>query len=255
MVLCVLSLATACSSPAPAPVAPRPAPAPAITDGLGVLKAMHARYAGSWFNTVEIALSNTIYSTNGQQTKSNWREYLAVPGRQRIDYLPLEQKSGVLYVGGRIYSFVNGKQSATQAGWNALGILVADVFAQPVDSTVQQLDSLGFDLSKLRSDYWDGDRVWVIGADTGDSTANQFWIDSDSLVVERVVQRTRQGTRTTVSDVRFTKYSDAGGSPLAHEMTVYRDGRLVLRQDYSDVKVNVALPPELFDPAKFSATR
>lgn len=255
LVLSALALAFACSQPAPPPAAPQPAPAPAVTDGRAVLRAMHARYAGRWFNSVEIALSNTLYSLSGQQSKSSWREYLVVPGRQRIDYLPLEQKSGVLYVGGRIYSFVNGKQNAAQPGWNPLAILVADVYVQPLDSTLRQLDSLGFDLSKVRTDYWDGDRVWVVGADAGDSTSTQFWIDSDSLVVERVVQRTTQGTRTTVSDVRFTKYIDAEGSPLAREMTVYRDGRLVLRQDYSDVKVNVALPPDLFDPSKFSSTR
>lgn len=216
---------------------------------------MHARYAGRWFSSIEIALNNTLYGTDGSQRRSNWRECLAVPGRQRIDYLPLEQGSGVLYVGGRIYSFVNGKQSAMQSGWNPLALLVADIYAQPVDSTLRQLDSLGFDLGKVREDYWDGDRVWVVGAAAGDSTTSQFWIDSDSLVVERVVQRTAQGTRTVTSDVRFARYSDVGGFPIAREMTVYRDGRLILRQDYSDVKVNVALPPELFDPTKFSATR
>ena len=88
---------------------------------------MNTRYAGRWYSSVEIALNNTLYSTDGRQTRSNWRELLGVPGRQRIDYLPLQQQSGVLYVDGRIYSFVNGKQSAAQAGWNPLTMLVADV--------------------------------------------------------------------------------------------------------------------------------
>ncbi len=214
---------------------------------------MHSRYAGRWYSSVEIALSNTLYGTDGRQTRSNWREFLVVPARQRIDYLPLEQQSGVLYVGGRIYSFVNGKQSATQSGRNPLAILVADVYAQPVDTTAHQLDSLGFDLGKLREDFWAGDRVWVIGASAGDSTTTQFWIDRDSLLVERVIQRTSQGARTIVSDVRFARYSDVGGFPIAREMRIYRDGRLLLHQNYSDVKVNVALPPALFDPTKFAS--
>ncbi len=214
---------------------------------------MHARYAGRWYSSIEIALRNTLYSLDGRQTRSNWREFLAVPGRQRIDYLPLEQHSGVLYAGGRIYSFVDGKQNADQPGWNPLTLLVADVYVQPVDTTIRQLDSLGFDLSKVRPDFRDGDRVWVVGGSVGDSTTSQFWIDVDSLLVERVIQRDSRGSRTIVSDVRFDRYSDAGGFPVAKEMTFYRDGRLVLRQDYLDVKVNVALPPALFEPAKFAS--
>lgn len=214
---------------------------------------MNARYAGRWYKSLQIALTNTIHGTDGRQTRSSWREFLSVPGKQRIDYLPLTQRSGVVYTAGRIYSFVDGKPSAQQAGWNALTVLVADVYAQPLDTTVYQLDSLGFDLSKIRKDYWAGEQVWVVGADAGDSTTSQFWIDSDSLIVERVIQRDKRGTRIIVSDVRFAAYSDVGGFPVAREMTVIRDGRLVLRQDYSDVKVNVPLPDELFDPTKFSS--
>ncbi|HEV8364385.1 MAG TPA: hypothetical protein VGQ52_12760 [Gemmatimonadaceae bacterium] len=240
------------ASPPPA-AAPRPA-APAIVDGKGVLRAMHSRYAGRWYTSLQIALTTTLHGTDGRQTRSSWREFLGVPGRQRIDYLPLTQQSGVLYNGGRIYSFVDGKRSAEQAGWNPLTLLVADVYAQAVDTTIRQLDSLGFDLSKVRAGYYGGDRVWIVGAAAaGDTTSSQFWIDSDSLIVERVIQRDVRGTRTIVSDVRFSAYSDVAGFPVAREMTVYRDGRLVLRQDYSDVKVNVPLPAELFDPAKFSS--
>ena len=146
----------------PAP-APSPAAEPAIADGAGLLRAMHARYAGRWYSSIEIALNNTLFALDGRQTRSNWREFLGVPGSQRIDYLPLEQQSGVLYTGGRVYSFVNGKQNANQAGWNPLAVLVADVYAQPVDTTIRQLDSLGFDLSRVRLDFWLGDRVWVVG--------------------------------------------------------------------------------------------
>ena len=214
---------------------------------------MNSRYAGKWYSSLTISLRNALYSTDGRQTQSLWREFIGVPGRQRIDYMPLEQQSGVLYVGGRIYSFVNGKLSAEQAGRNALTILVADVYAQPIDTTISQLGSLGFDLSKVRTDSSHGDRIWVVGAAAGDTTSSQFWVDADSLLVERVIQRESRGTRTVVSDVRFGAYSDAGGYPVAKEMTVYRDGRLLLQQNYSDVRVNVALPPALFDPKKFSS--
>ncbi|MGQ0539315.1 MAG: hypothetical protein ACT4R6_10240 [Gemmatimonadaceae bacterium] len=224
-----------------------------MQDGGDLVRAMHAHYAGKWFRSIAITLQNTLYGSSGGQSQSTWREFLAVPGRQRIDYLPVSQGSGVLYVEGRIYSFVDGRQSAAQTGRNAVAVLVADVYGQPPDSTIRQLATLGFDLRPLRRDFWSGDRVWVVGGADGDTTSSQFWIDTDSLLVERVILRETRGARTTVSDVRFSRFEDVSGYPVAKEMSVYRDGRLVLRQDYSDVRVNVALPPELFDPAKFGS--
>jgi len=216
---------------------------------------MHDRYVGKWFSTLSFSQHTTTYSVSGRETKGVWNEYLAVPGRLRIDYLPLSERSGVLYAGNRVHSFVNGKASASQDGWNPLLILIADVYVQSVDTSAWQLDSLGFRTSVVRRDTLGGRPAWVVGAIAGDSTASQFWIDADSLLVRRVVQRQKSATRTTISDVRLGKYVDVGGYPVAFEITFYRDGRLFFKEEYFDAKTNVPLAPEIFDPAKWVASQ
>jgi hypothetical protein len=216
---------------------------------------MHEKYVGKWFTTLTFSQRTTTYSVSGRETKGVWNEYLAVPGRLRIDYHPLNERSGVLYAGNRVHSFLSGKASASQDGWNPLLILIADAYAQPVDTSVWQLDSLGFQTSIVRRDTLNGKPVWVVGAVFGDSTSSQFWIDADSLLVRRVIQKQKAGARTSISDVRLGKYADVGGYPVAFDVTFYRDGRLFFREEYFDAKTNVTLAPEIFDPAKWVASQ
>jgi hypothetical protein len=178
----------------------------------------------------------------GSATNSQWRQHISLPGRLRIDYLPLTQRSGVLFDGSRVHTFDNGRAIDAQPGMNPQLLVTADVYALPVERSSQLLDSLGFDLSKLRRDTWEGQAAYVVGAAAGDSTTSQLWIDTVKLVMVRMVQKERRGTRDIVTDVRFGKFADFSGSPIATEVTQYRDGRLVFREQLVDVRVNDAIP-------------
>jgi hypothetical protein len=249
-VLLALSAVAACGAP-PAVVSTGAAPAPPpITDGAGVVRAMHDRYNGKWFSTLTFAQNTITYSANGRETKGVWNEYLAIPGRLRIDFLPLSDHSGVLYADGKVHSFVNGKPT-TQSGLNPALVLIGDVYAQPPEETLRQLDTLGFQRGVVRQETWRGKPHWVVGAPAGDTTSSQFWVDTDSLLVRRIIQKNTTGARTTVTDIHLDDYKDAGGYPVAFKIMFYRDGRLFFREDYFDVKTNVAIPAEVFDPAKW----
>src|SRR5688572_2484624 len=142
------------------PAAPTPA-APAITDGNSLVSAMRGKYGGQWFKTVALSQNNTLYNARGGETKSEWREQISVPGKLRIDYVPLTQRSGVLFDGSRIHTFDNGRAIDVQPGVHPLLLLMADVYVLPVERSVHLLDSLGFDLSRLRRDTWEGQGVYV----------------------------------------------------------------------------------------------
>lgn len=213
---------------------------------------MHQRYVGRFFSSLRFAQHTTTISESGRETKGIWNEYIVLPGKLRIDFLPLSSHSGVLYTGGKIYGFTEGKAQPTQSGWNPLLTLIGDVYAQSPDTTIWQLDSLGFDLSRVRRDSWMGSPVWVVGAAAGDTTSSQFWIDRDSLLVRRVIQRTVRGAnQPVVSDIRMLKYQDAGGYPVAFEVQFWRGGRMYFKEDYFDVRANVAIPAATFDPARW----
>jgi hypothetical protein len=237
----------ACARTATVSQAPVAAKAPERPDGRSVLRAMYDRYVGKWYMTLTFKKNTVFISQAGRETKAVWNEYITLPGRLRIDYLPLASRSGVLYTDGKMYSFTNGKASAPQAGWNPMLVLMGDVYAQLPDTTAWQLDSLGFDLSVVRKDTVDKKEMWVVGAAKGDSTTSQFWVDTDSLLVRRIVHRDSRGARPVVNDTRFQSYRNVGGFPVAYQMRYLRDGRLYFREDYFNVKAGETLPVELFE--------
>ena len=247
-----LALALGCSGRRSTPPAAAATPAaPVISDGQTLVAAMRQKYGAQWFKTLAFTQNNTLYSARGGETKSQWRQQIAVPGKLRIDYLPLTQRSGVLFDGSRVHTFDNGRAIDAQPGVNVVLLVSTDLYALAPDRATKLLDSLGFDLTKLRRDTWDGQPAFVVGAAAGDSTTSQFWIDSDRLVALRVVQKERRGTRDIVTDVRLGKFAEFGGVPIATEVLQYRDGRLVFREQRVDIRVNEPIAETAFDPTKW----
>lgn len=211
---------------------------------------MHARYAGRHLRTLSFLQNNTLYSAAGGEQHSQWLEHLSAPGRLRIDHLPLSSHSGVLYTGGKVFAFDNGRQTQSQPGVNPLLLLGFDVHAQPPAQTAQTIDSLGFDVDVLHEGQWQGRRTWIVGAAPGDTTANQFWVDAERLLFVRMLQRNPSGS--VITEVRFDRYTDFEGIPIAIEVSMRRNGRLYFKEEYTNVRVNVPIPEAVFDPARWT---
>lgn len=253
-VICVFALA-ACSAgigPSVDPE-PEPDPGPAITSSRELIREMHARYSGKWYRTLRFEQSNTFYTSSGREEKSRWVENLSVPGRLRIDFHPLESRSGLLILNNRVTTFDNGRRGATRRSIQPILTLTADVYAIPPAVTIRRLDSLRIDLDKFRADRLDRKRVYVIGAEAGDLESSQVWIDAERMLLVRLIQSERRGDRAIVTDTKVGGYRDIDGFPVAHEFMSIRDGKPYFREEYEKVRVNVPIPAAVFDPTRWAA--
>ena len=243
-------ISIACASRPAVPDPDAAPPAPVITTGQQLIEAMHARYAGRYLSTLSFLQNNTLYSASGGEQRTQWLEHLALPGRLRIDYLPLANHSGVLYEHGRVHVFDNGKRVQSQPGVNPLLVLGFDVYGQPPAITSRALDSLGFDLGVVRTGQWQGRPVHIVGAAVeGDSTTNQFWVDAERMLFVRMFQKNPAGT--VVTEYRFDRYTDFDGSPVAIEVLMLRNGRPFFREEYTNVRANQPIPESVFDPERW----
>lgn len=217
----------------------------------GLVRLMRERYAGKWYKSLSFVQVNR-YTISGKEQKSEWVENLLVPGKLRIDFVPLSQKSGLLIDNNRVTTFVNGRRVDSRRQIQPRPFLTADVYTLPVAVTVRRLDSLGVDTTRIRRDRISGKSVFVLGAGPGDRSSTQVWIDADRLLFLKFIQTEKRAGRMVTSELRVTGYADVAGYPVPEAFVTSRDGAESLREEYTAVKVNVPMSLALFDPAKWA---
>jgi hypothetical protein len=229
---------------------PRPAVPEPYTSGDQLLEAMQNRYVGRWYRTLTFVQETTTFPGNADSTRAVWYEALQLPSLLRIDFDPLEQGNGVIVRGDSQYVFQRGAIVRRIARSNELLLLGFDVYFLEPSTTAAWLRRLGFDLSRIRQDEWQGRQVYVVGASgAADVTSKQFWVDRQHLLFVRLIQ---PSGNERMHDIRFLNYQPLGRTWIAPRVEIYEDGRLAMREEYRHMRVNVALDSTLFDPARFT---
>jgi dienelactone hydrolase len=221
-------------------------------DGAGVLRAMHDRYASSWYNTMSFTEIAEQRSDTGAATSEKWYEEGKLPGRLRIDVgVPatdtVTPHRTIICANDSFYIKSPGHPLVVRAGRNLLLVLGFDVYKQSVERSVSALTAEGFDLSRVHNDTWQGKPVMVVGAAAGDTTSKQFWVDTERMLFVRLLDtsHTLLGAST---EARFDDYRKLGGGWIAADVHVSGNGIVHLREIYSDMRANVALPDSWFEP-------
>ena len=221
------------------------------TTALELLEAMHRTYSDSWYRTLSFKQTVTRVLPDGTRAPDEvWSEWAEVPGRLRIDLGAEHNGNGVIYRSDSLYAFRGGELAVARAERNPLMVLGFDVYAQSPARSAAVLEEEGFDLSKMRRDTWQGRPVYVVGADAGDLTSRQFWVERERLLFVRLLEPLSQDTTKTM-DIRFDAYEPLAGGWIAPLVVVLLDGREVMREEYFDVVANPELPADIFEPASW----
>ena len=212
-----------------------------------LIQAMQKKYGESWYKTATFVQETTNFQPDGTVKTETWYEAMSVPGSLRIDFTPTSEGNGILFTGGKIYFFTNGKVDSTHDFNHPLLILGFDIYRAPASEVTAKLKALKFDLSQFREDTWQGRPVYVVGAKAGDVHSPQFWIDQENLYFVRMLGLAGQDT-TKTHEVQFNKYQKLGGGWIAPEVISLLDGKVVTTEKYSEIRGDVELDPKLFDP-------
>lgn len=221
-----------------------------ITTPRELLAAMRARYDGKWYRTLTFVQNNTERHPDGTVERSVWREWLQAPGKLRIEFQPADSGNGVLFANDSIYPFRHDTLGAARPFVHPLLVLGFDVYMQPVERTVAQLQQAPrvFDLSVLSEGTWQGRPVWIVG------TKRQFWVDKERLVFVRMLEPTPRDSAKT-SETRFNKYQALAGGWVSPEVEFLVDGQQQFLEEYTEIQANVAMPSAFWDARQWKAAR
>ena len=232
--LLALVLVAGCASPRPpAELAP--------TDGVSLVTAMHARYAGRWYRTLSFT-QDTVWKTEGGQRTEVWREWAALPGNLRIEMEDPLAGPDALYARDSTFFYQDGALAGAEAARNRLLLLGFDVYTQAPTVTLRALQDEGIDLRAFRRDVWQGRPAYVLGT----PATGEVWVEAERLLFVRLVEPGAFGT--TVRDVRFEDYVPLGGGWIAPRVEVWTGGELVFWETYREIQADVVIPAVLFEP-------
>jgi hypothetical protein len=215
--------------------------------GEELVRQMHARYAGTWYHNLTFVQTTTFPNKPAE----TWYEAGTIPGKLRIDIAPLDSMNAFMYVGDSAIVFKGGKRVAAREDRNLLMTLGFDVYGQPPETTIEQLQAQSMDLSKIREDTWNGTKVWVVGAEKGDTTTNQFWIEQKRLLFVRLIQTHKSAKNPSgppnLLDITFENYQPLAKGWVAPRCVIKVNGKEVQREEYRDIRADVKLPSDLYD--------
>jgi hypothetical protein len=216
-------------------------------NGDAVIHAMHDRYAKTWYHTLSFAQKTTRRTPADTMAIETWRERAMIPGYLRIDVERASGKLAIVYAGDSLFVWRGDSTLTRAATRNILLVIGFDVYREPAETTLAVLEAEHFPMTPVREDTWEGRPVYVMGAAAGDLHSHQLWIDKDRLLFVRGIQPDERDTTKTV-DMRFDNYVKVPAGWLSELVEVYRDGKLVQREEYSDVRTNVPIDPQIFLP-------
>lgn len=225
-----------------------------VNSGESVIAAMHDRYAGKWYKTLRFR-QNVVTTRAGKETPGAvWLEHAVIPGYLRIDQAHDYNGNGVIYGPDTLSIFRQGKLTQKRKERNPLMVLGFDVYGQPAATSLRILQEEGYDLTKFRTDTWQGREVYVVGAAAGDNHSKQFWVEKERLLFVRALEPTGQDGKQTV-EYQFNDYQPLAGGWIAVKCNFLRDGVEFQREEYFDIVGNPVLPAGIMDPAQWATVK
>lgn len=225
------------------------APSTPPDSGEALVRRMHDRYAGAWYRTLTF-VQTSRFADGRTET---WYEAAEIPGRLRIDIAPLDSMNAIVFRSDSLYVFRGGQLRAARPQVHPLMVLGFDVYASPVEETVRKLRERKIDLTKVRETEWQGRPTWVVGAEDGDTTSAQFWIDQERLVFVRLIEMGESRSGPVLQETRFNRYRPLGAGWIAPECVFYVGGKLFLTETYDDIRADPPLDPVTFAVDTFRA--
>ncbi len=217
-----------------------------MTSGEDVIRAMHQRYAGSWFQNLAL-VQTVLYHEPGTGTLDSvrvWYESIRLPGTVRSDVTPLDAGNRQVFHEGEWRTYEADSLLSARPGWHPVLLMGFDVYAQPPETTLSTLERFGTELKLLREDEWLDVPVWVVGGMAADGARREFWIEKERLLLVRLVLG-NPGTQHT-REVLFRAYEPLEGGWIATELEFRTDGGTDILERYDYWTADVVFDPDIF---------
>jgi hypothetical protein len=149
-------------------------------------------------------------------------------------------------VGSRGLTIVDGHIVAGAA--NRFDLFKDVLLYRSRESLAERLLQLGVDVSISSLGRFEDKTAFVLGANYPDETANQLWVDKDTLLPLRLIIRGAFGAgNSDKAEMRYLTWWDIGGTQYPSIIEFYQEDTLVRVSQAQNFEENATFSEELFD--------
>lgn len=215
--------------------------------GTDILKKMHDRYHGKWYQNFTFDQDTKMYINDSLKKTEVWHEAIKFPDKFRIDMGAIDSGNAIIFKGDSVYQFHHFNLRSVKFTENDLLFLLGGMYYNSFEKVMEKMKNFGYDLSKGHTDFWKGKPVFVIGAGKGELNTNQLWVDQEKLFIVRMINFHNKDKEESLFEDHV---------PIEHGFTettciFYINGKLIQYENYHNCKTDLMLNEQIFEPSVF----
>jgi hypothetical protein len=211
----------------------------AQTNSYDLFKTMYSKYSKKVCRTYTFSQKNTHYQNDTVSGKSEWHEAVEFPDKFKIVFGEKAKGNYVIFKNDSIYSYRKSNLVKAGADSNVLLLLLGGMYYRQIGDALNRLKAANYDLGKFSTQDWNGKHVFVLGAKKNDLQSNQFWVDANTLVIVRIIEKMNA---TDWMDMRFESHQPLCGGYVENKVSFRRNGNLEQVEEYYDIKESDKFP-------------
>ncbi|MDD2386219.1 MAG: hypothetical protein PHP52_05495 [Bacteroidales bacterium] len=193
------------------------------------------KYNGKWFKQVKFMQTTNFYRSDTVYKSERWVEEYVFPGQLIIKVNgDFEQDDGFLYRNDSVYIYENNEITDSHKITHDLLILSMDIYNMSANDALERFSELDYDISKYEARTCNGRKVYVVGAENGDTISNQVWYDAEYLYLIKMIKNTSEGYH----EVFLNDYININGSAWIEQEVVFKlNGEKYMVEKYFDIRI------------------
>jgi len=218
---------------------------PSFKTGGDVLDFLHQKYKAGPCKTYTFSQKNKHYRNDSLIGTSEWFEAIEFPDKFRIDFGDRTSGNFIIFKNDSSYRYKKTQLVKTSYNTNTLLLLLGGMYYREIADINNRLQQEHYNLAVLSTQKWRKQKVYVIGAQKGDSTSNQIWVSTKSWKIIRIIEKMEDGH---TMDMSFDEHQAHCNGYVETKVTFKLDGKIEQVEDYYDIKPVDKFPETTFNP-------
>lgn len=216
--------------------------------GRDLIRQMYEKNHQKFYTTLTFSQKIFNYQNDSVTSTDVWHEAYSSPSNLILKFSSWESGNGVVFAKDSLYTYEKGILKSKRQRVHDLLVLGFDVNNVAPDVMIPRIAGIGYNLNKIERSMCLGRNAWLVG----NPETKCFWVDMETLLFLKMSDKTGDNPRS----VEFAKYENVEGCPVATEIRFYKNsGRLYMVESYFNVRPNVAVNAEIFNPFRFAEAR